>query len=579
MHCLKPDQKLNVNGSQYSNLLTALIEHLNKLRSVRSDDPPDGVVIAPAEATEECSELLPAAQPEPPPSPKGASAFRDDSLLEEVVVVPAPGRQKATGELLPPVQVETKSSAEPEPDLHDEPAINEKSKPATPVKSKASASDRQSVVEHANRRSLDPLEIEAAREKARKTRELYATATCKPDSGDSTAMNMTVIDESSRDAIVQALVDGHSPRGMEPVLLAGQCDVLNEISRVLVRIANGSSEIRFLTGPNGVGETFTKRLAAELALRGGLAVSELDLNCSVLFAGAKGQARNLISEVVSGIQTPAGNGIRAVLATLADKVGSVGKKGAAGFAAPVRRILKPLEKYKLADPFRRVVTAALIGRIKGDEDAVDNAVRWLAADFNSAKEAKDLGLSAILTGDDLFDYLCLLAGLMPLCGWRGMLVALDEASIISHLPHKPTRDENWAWVLNAYNALHRGSAPHLGIMLAGTEDLLSRRTGLLSNRSLESRLAASQNGESGRILGPVIHLNPLTPEELFVMVVQARDLLFPLQEAARFPDEAIKLLLGDMFGVLGADQVVTPRDALERFALRAKQLLANPEIA
>jgi hypothetical protein len=130
-----------------------------------------------------------------------------------------------------------------------------------------------------------------------------------------------------------------------------------------------------------------------------------------------------------------------------------------------------------------------------------------------------------------------------LSGYKGLLVVVDEASVLSNHQLKPARDCNWNWVLNVYNLMHRGETPHFGLMLVGTEDLIHKDRGLFSNHSLKSCLFPGVNGE---VTGPIITVQRFTAEELFVLLRRVRDLVFPLEEKSRFPDEAIEALLADM---------------------------------
>ena len=218
-------------------------------------------------------------------------------------------------------------------------------------------------------------------------------------------------------------------------------------------------------------------------------------------------------------------------------------------------------------------------RLEGDAETEDKAIRWLSAGYDAVKEAKqDLGVSKFLGDDDLFDYLVLLAEITVLCGWRGLLVICDEASFISTHLDSRARKSNWAWVLTAYNSLHNGSAPHLGLMLAGTADLIDKEHGLLSNPSIESRLAPVGSGDGSTVFGPIIRLRRFSREELFVLLQRVRDLVFPLEERTRFPDDVIEALLNKIFSILGANQSLTTRDALKHFAVAAKPLIASPEL-
>jgi hypothetical protein len=494
------------------------------------------------------------------------------------VIVAPPEAPEESGELLP--DAATPSASAGDTTLPSESAKTAEIETPTRPRSKRLSSGRLIKDESNNQPLLDPAKVELVLKSTREVEELLASAPGEAKSEMSLQYEPNVLDDRSRDELLRALNnEGQSPPGFERPLHVGRSEEIREILMDIDRISNGSSAFRCLTGPNGVGKTFIVRQTSGLALSRGLAVVNFDLEGSLHFAGQKGESRKLIGKILRELRTPAGNGVEAIPMALVDKLGIGTKKGAAELPARIRKLFKPLEGRRLADPLRRVLVVALRGLIEGDADAVDNATRWLTAAYDSIKDAKQqLGVSTILKDDDLFDYLALLAEVMVLCGWRGLMVVLDEVSLISiHLP-TPARKSNWNWVLNVVNSMNRGDAPHLGLILSGSEDLIDQKRGLFSNRSLASRLGSVRNGDAG-VLGPVIYLNRFTPEELFVMVSRFRDLILPLDERTRFPDEAIVYLLGQDFSVLGADQSVTPRDVLKEFATRMKRLLANPGIA
>jgi hypothetical protein len=503
----------------------------------------------------------------------------EDVSPEEIVVVSASKPLEDDGELLPDFQTATGTTLEDAPPL--EPKCGETPKSETPAQpaSKASSSTKQRGEESSKRLLLDPAKVEAARNANREVDALFAMARGETEPEASTRTEPIVMDGRSRGGLLQALINGQTPAGFARYHLVGRSQELREIWLSLNRVSNGASELWCLTGPIGVGKTFFAGLATELAASLDMAFAVVDLEPKVHFGGTQGQSRKLIGKLMQAIQTPAGKGIRAILDCLADKVGVNFEKDTADLQARLRRLFEPLENHQLADPFRRVLNMALDARIKGNAEIEDRAVRWIAAKYDTAKEAKEeLGVGTILDDDHVLDYLSLVARSIVICGWRGLIVVIDEASVISNYLPKPARDANWNQILHTVNSMHNGGAPHLGLILAGTEDLIHKERGLLSNPSLESRLAPVASGDGAAALGPIIRLRRFSREEYYLLLQGFRDLIFPLEERNRFPDEAIEAFLNKIFSVLGADQSLTTRDVLRQFAVAAKELIASPEL-
>jgi hypothetical protein len=141
------------------------------------------------------------------------------------------------------------------------------------------------------------------------------------------------------------------------------------------------------------------------------------------------------------------------------------------------------------------------------------ATRWLRAEYDSIQSAKkDLRVSAVITDADFLDYLQLLAGFCRACGYKGLLVLVDEMGVLVQNLHGAARQANFDVLLNALNRSCQGAGPGLGIVLAGTCDFLEHsHRGLLSYESLRTRLASSaletKNGEMQN--GPVLRITPL----------------------------------------------------------------------
>lgn len=75
----------------------------------------------------------------------------------------------------------------------------------------------------------------------------------------------------------------------------------------------------------------------------------------------------------------------------------------------------------------------------------------------------------------------------------------------------------------------QSSASHLGFLFGGTpEFLMDTRRGLYSYQALQSRLAENTFAREGLIdmSGPVLRLNSLTPEDMFVLLSNIRRVVF-----------------------------------------------------
>jgi hypothetical protein len=245
--------------------------------------------------------------------------------------------------------------------------------------------------------------------------------------------------------------------------------------------------------------------------------------------------------------------------------------------------LRDLEGLVGGFEFSEVIRAYYRGHVEKNDALQASALRWLRAEFPTKTEAREaLGVRRIIEDDSIYDSMKLMAAFARKAGYAGLLVSLDEMVVLSHrLPHSRARQANYEAVLTILNDCIQGSVGGLGFLLAGTDECLEdKRRGLFSYEALRSRLAenllARQQGLVD-LSGPVIRLQPLTPEDLFVLL---RNIVLVHASGdpakALVPDEAITATLQKANETLGAEFFRTPRDVVRSFVGLLNLLEQNP---
>jgi hypothetical protein len=130
------------------------------------------------------------------------------------------------------------------------------------------------------------------------------------------------------------------------------------------------------------------------------------------------------------------------------------------------------------------------------------------------------------------------------------------------------------------NDCYQGGAANIGFLLAGTDECLEdKRRGLHSYEALRSRLVENSFvGENIRdFSGPVVRLQNLTPEDLFVLLRNIRH-VHANGHAAKYlvPDDALVAVLQRANETLGAEYFKTPRDVVRSFVGLLNVLDQNP---
>jgi P-loop Domain of unknown function (DUF2791) len=167
-------------------------------------------------------------------------------------------------------------------------------------------------------------------------------------------------------------------------------------------------------------------------------------------------------------------------------------------------------------------------------------------------------------------------------GFGGLLVSLDEMVVLSHrLPNSRARQANYEALLTLLNDSFQGNSRALGFIFAGTDECLEdRRRGLFSYEALRTRLAENELARQQGLVdlsGPVIRLQPLTPEDLFVLL---KNIAFVHANGdstkIAVPDEGIVAVLRTANERLGAEFFKTPRDIVRSFIGLLNLLDQNP---
>ena len=163
-----------------------------------------------------------------------------------------------------------------------------------------------------------------------------------------------------------------------------------------------------------------------------------------------------------------------------------------------------------------------------------------------------------------------------------MMVMIDELVNLYKIPNAITRQYNYEKLLTLYNDTLQGKARYLGFLMGATPQAIEdKRRGVYSYEALRSRLAEGKFSKPGTrdLLAPVIHLDPLTPEEMTVLCEKLWEMHQDLyghqrslttQELAGF----IKL----EYSRIGADQNITPREVIRDFIELLDLLYQNPSM-
>ena len=377
--------------------------------------------------------------------------------------------------------------------------------------------------------------------------------------------------------ILNSLKGGVVPRIGLPYITVGRETEIRALLTDLDLIADGGASFRFLVGRYGAGKSFLIQTIRTHAMGEGFVVADADLSPERRLQGGQGQGLATYRELVRNLSTktrPEGGALGLVLDRWVRALGEATE-------GEVRSGLAPLEELVHGFDFARMLRRYWAAVREGEEETQANVLRWLRGEYRTKTEAKgDLGVSCIITDDDWYDYVKLLAAFLVNAGYKGLLVMIDELVNLFKIPNAITRQYNYEKILTMYNDTLQGKAHHLGIIMGGTpQSIEDRRRGVYSYEALRSRLAEGRFAREGLsdMLAPVIKLNPLTYEELLVLIEKLADIhagYFGYERTLGTSDLVHFLELE--FGRVGADTHLTPREVIRDFVELLDILSQNP---
>lgn len=388
--------------------------------------------------------------------------------------------------------------------------------------------------------------------------------------------------------ILNSLKGGVVPRIGLPYITVGREVEIQALLTDLALISDGGASFRFLVGRYGAGKSFLLQTIRTHAMGEGFVVADADLSPERRLQGGQGQGLATYRELIRNLSTktrPEGGALTLILDKWVANIQAEEEAATAGGPAGtgLREQFANLEEMVHGFEFTRVLGMYRAACAQGDDEMKSRAVKWLRGEYRTKTEARtELGISTIIDDDSWYDYVKLFARFLTGAGYRGMLVLIDELVNLYKIPNAITRQYNYEKILQMYNDTLQGKAQHLGIIMGGTPTSIEdRRRGVFSYEALRSRLTQGRFAREGMrdMLAPIIRLQPLTYEELLVLIEKLAQI-----HAGYFGYEG-DLDEGDLadflkieFGRVGADTHLTPREVIRDFIELLDIMCQNPDV-
>lgn len=399
-------------------------------------------------------------------------------------------------------------------------------------------------------------------------------------------MTLRKIRPRERDAIIQSLRSGVTPRTGIQYIQVGRSKELQSIIKDIDRVSDEGSSFKFIIGDFGAGKSFFLQLTRTIALEKGLVTIHADLAPDRKLQATNGQALNLYQELVKNMCTrsrPDGNALQSVIEKFITLCRDKAENLNTDCDSIIKQELASLNDFVNGYDFTQIIRAYWKGYDDDDQDLMNNAIRWLRGEYHTKTEArKDLAVRSIVNDAQVYDYLKLLSAFVQKAGYKGLIVSLDEMVNLYKIHSYKAREANYEQILRMFNDCLQGNVRGLGFIMGGTHEFLTDpRKGLYSYEALRSRLATNIFAKSAGIndlSGPIMILENLTPEELYVLLYNIRNVFASFNEDNYLvPDAALSDFLHHCANTIGEAYFRTPRNTIKAFIDLLTVLEQKPE--
>ena len=395
--------------------------------------------------------------------------------------------------------------------------------------------------------------------------------------------------------LMNSLKGGVVPRVGLSYVTVGRKDEIDALLHDVDLIADGGASFRFIVGKYGSGKSFLLQTIRNYVMAKNFVVVDADLSPERRLQGTRGQGLATYKELIRNMSTktkPEGGALSLILDRWISNVQQqVMEQSGRSITDPaltplvekqISAVIYSLNEMVHGFDFARLLTLYYKAHLGGDDETKAKVLKWFRGEYNTKTEARqELGVNIVITDDDWYEYLKLFAAFLKQAGYAGMLVLIDELVNIYKIPNAITRQYNYEKILTMYNDAMQGKAQHLGFILCGTPQCMEDpRRGVYSYEALRSRLAEGHfAGEHKDLLSPVIRLQPLTNEEMLILIEKLADIHAGLYEYNQIVTQQDMIDFIEIeFGRIGADTHITPREVIRDFIEVLDIVYQNPGV-
>ncbi|MEG2044816.1 MAG: ATP-binding protein [Clostridia bacterium] len=395
-------------------------------------------------------------------------------------------------------------------------------------------------------------------------------------------------------AIMNSLKGGVVPRIGLPYIAVGRETEINALLHDVNIIADEGASFRFIVGKYGSGKSFLLQTIRSYVMDRDFVVVDADLSPERRLVGTKGQGLATYRELMHNMSTktrPDGGALALIMekwissiktdVMTENNISSDDTLFDSYVETKIFKIVNDLEGMVHGFDFAKMVNMYYKAYKNDDDEKKAMVLKWFRGEYETKTAAKnDIGINIIISDENWYEYLKLFALFLVKAGYSGMLILIDELVNIFKIPNTITRQNNYEKILTMYNDTLQGKAKHIGIIMCGTPECIEdTRRGVFSYEALRSRLSEGRfaNATTRDMLAPIIRLEPLSNEEMYVLIEKLSAIHASLFEYTPIITDAdMQNFLKIEYSRIGASTNITPREIIRDFIELLNIIYQNP---
>ncbi len=395
--------------------------------------------------------------------------------------------------------------------------------------------------------------------------------------------------------VLNSLKGGVVPRIGLPYVTVGRKNEIAALLHDVDIISEGGASFRFIEGRYGSGKSFLLQTIRNYVMDRGFVVVDGDLSPERRLHGGDGKGLATYRELIQNLSTktrPEGGALNLILDRWINSVQSkvASEQGLQpddpafedAVDKEIYKVISSLSELVHGFDFAHLLNMYYHAYVTDDQETKAKVTKWFRGEYNRKTDAKkELGVNIIISDDDWYEYLKLFASFFRQAGYQGMMIMIDELVNIYKIPNSISRQYNYEKILTMYNDTLQGKAKYLGIIMCGTPQAIEdKRRGVYSYEALRSRLSSGKFSREGArdMFAPVIHLEPLTAEEMMVLTEKLANMHAGLYGYQRtISEDDLATFIKIEYGRIGASSNITPREVIRDFIELLDILWQNPD--